>query len=228
MGSTSTPHNYSFFRIIKTGEMHASAQKYRDLRLSALKTAPGSFASTYEIESAFTEADWINILTATHREDFICAVTPLNQESRHREATWIGQVTLRGPLSLKDFTLSPESGEPLQKSDYEEEKWQMLSLFTLPEHRGNGLGATLCQKALDYLQTCRSSPSSVQVRLMVKPENHVTVKLYQRLGFSEAGWATLAEALTANGDVHLVLENISGPKYTSRVGLIMIYRMSRS
>ncbi|KAJ5194506.1 uncharacterized protein N7498_007944 [Penicillium cinerascens] len=80
-------------------------------------------------------------------------------------------------------------------------------------YRGNGLGATLCQKAVDYLRTCLSPPSSVQVRLMIKLENHVTVKMYPRLGFSEARWATLAKALTANGDVHLLPEDISGPKY---------------
>ncbi|KAJ5310286.1 fungal-specific transcription factor domain-containing protein [Penicillium atrosanguineum] len=228
MGFTSGSCDYFFFRIPKTEEIHISAQKYRDLRLKALKSSPGSFSSTYEIESAFTEADWINILTAPDREIFICAATPLNQESSDSGAVWIGQVTLRGPLSLENFILPPESGEPPQKSDAEEERWQMLSLFALPEHRGNGLGASLCQNALDYLRTCRSSPLGVQVRLIIKPENHVTVKLYQRLGFSEAGLATLAEALIVNGDQHLLPEDTSGPKYNTRAGLIMIYLISRS
>ena len=228
MGSTSVSYHYFFFRISKTEGIHTSVQKYRDLRLKALKTAPGSFSSTYEIESAFTEADWRRILTAPDREIFICAATPLNQDSSDLDAVWIGQVTLRGPLSLENFILSPESGEPPQKSDAEEERWQMLSLFTLPEHRGNGLGASLCQNALDYLRTCRSSPLGVQVRLIVKKGNHITVKLYERLGFSEAGLATLAEALVVNGDAHLLPADNSGPKYNTRAGLIMTYHISRS
>lgn len=224
----SVSHEYSFIRISKTEEIHTSAHKYRDLRLQALKTAPGSFSSTYEIESALTEAGWINILTAADREIFICAATPLNQDSSDSDPLWIGQVTLRGPLSLEDFILPPESGEPPQKPDAEEERWQMLSLFTLPEHRGNGLGARLCQSALDYLKSFRSSPPGVQVRLIIKAENEVTVRLYQRLGFSEAGLATLAEALVVNGDGHLMPEDTSGPKYNTRAGLIMNYRMLRS
>jgi ribosomal protein S18 acetylase RimI-like enzyme len=228
MGSMSVPYEYSFIRISKTEEIHTSARKYRDLRLQALKISPGSFSSTYEIESAFTEFDWKNLLTAPDREIFICVATPLNHDSSESDPVWIGQVTLRGPLSLEDFILPPESGEPPQKSDAEEERWQMLSLFTLPEHRGNGLGARLCQSALDYLRTVRSSPPGVQVRLIIKAENEVTVKLYQRLGFKEAGLATLAEALVVNGDGHLMPEDTSGPKYNTRAGLIMNYRISRS
>ncbi|KAJ5677633.1 uncharacterized protein N7477_003266 [Penicillium maclennaniae] len=228
MESTSISYEYSFFRISKIEGIQISIQKYRDLRLKALQTAPGSFSSTYEIESAFTEADWINILTAPDREIFICAATPLNQKSSDSDAVWIGQVTLRGPLSLENFILPPESGEAPQKLDTEEERWQMLSLFTLPEHRGHGLGARLCQNALDFLKTCRSSPPGVQVRLIIKQGNDIAVKLYERLGFSEAGLATLAEALVVNGDGHLLPEDRSGPKYNTRAGVIMIYRMSRS
>ncbi|KXG49836.1 Acyl-CoA N-acyltransferase [Penicillium griseofulvum] len=222
-------YTYSFFRVSKTDGVAASAQKYRDLRLKALKTSPNSFSSTYDIESAFTEADWIDRLTLPDRELFICAATPLSHDpSSPDDVQWIGQVTLRGPSSRADFELPVEAGQPPQKSDEEEERWQMLSLFTLAEYRGHGLGSSLCREAINYLRSYRSFPRQIQVRLIVKAGNHVTVELYRRLGFIHAGKATLVEALIANGDEDLVPEDRTSEKYSERQGLIMISRISRS
>jgi ribosomal protein S18 acetylase RimI-like enzyme len=225
-------YSYSYFRIPKDDGIIVSAQKYRTLRLNALKASPGSFASTYEIESLFTSKDWENLITTPNRETFICAATPLtpnsNTSETEPEPQWIGQVTLRGPLSLESFTLPDSACQPPQKPDSEEERWQMLSLFTLPSHRGLGLGAKLCRNALDYLVSYAAEPQSVQVRLMIKPENHVTIKLYERLGFGLAGRATLVEALTANGDEGLLPVDRSAAKWSERSGLIMNMRLLRS
>ncbi|KAJ5664394.1 Acyl-CoA N-acyltransferase [Penicillium longicatenatum] len=221
-------YTYSFFRISKTDGISVSAQKYRELRLEALKTSPGSFSSTYDIEAAFVDTDWIDRLTVPDREVFICAATPSGQDLCPNDTQWVGQVTLRGPASRADFELPPEAGQPPQRSDEEEERWQMLSLFTLPEHRGRGLGGKLCQASLDYLRSYRSSPRDVQVRLIVKAGNDVTVELYRRLGFIHAGKAVLVEALIANGDEHLIPKDGNEAMYSVRQGLIMISRISRS
>lgn len=109
-----------------------------------------------------------------------------------------------------------------------EEWWQMLSLFILPNHRGKGLANNLCREALNYLKICRQQPPSVHVRLMVKPENHATVRLYQQLGFVHVGNCTLVEALVANGDAGFLTRDISGEKYSARNGLVMICCLSRS
>ena len=219
--------SYSYFRISKSEGIHHSAQKYRDLRLQALKLSPGSFSSTYELESTFTEEDWVERLTVPGREVFICASTT-SSESNQPITEWIGQVTLRGPASVQEFTMPVESGQPVPLSDKEEERWQMLSLFTLPGHRGNGLGANLCRAALEYLRTYQSSPQSVSVRLIIKSGNDVAVKLYERLGFVHAGMSTLLEALIANGDAHLLPEDVSDAKWTLRGGIIMMSRIDRS
>jgi ribosomal protein S18 acetylase RimI-like enzyme len=225
MASKST---YSYFRISKTEGVALSAQRYRTLRLNALKASPASFSSTYEIEAAFTEADWVNLLTTPGREVFICAATPQDAaQSSSNETEWVGQVTIRGPLSSADFTLPPESGQPATKSDAKEERWQMLSLFTLSEHRGQGLGKNLCLEALRYLQFYRPQPPVVQVRLMVKPGNHAAVKLYQGLQFALVGKCTLKEAFLANGDAHLLPATTSGPRFSERSGFIMMYCISR-
>ncbi|CAI7673654.1 unnamed protein product [Penicillium bialowiezense] len=229
MASNST---YSFFRISKTTGIESSAQKYRELRLKALQTSPGSFSSTYEIEAAFTDDEWIDLLllyqdrlTVPDREVFICAATPIDPS---QDTQWVGQVTLRGPASSADFELPAEADQPPQRSDEEEERWQMLSLFTLPEYRGHGLGSKLCQASIEYLRSYKSSPRDIQVRLIVKAGNDVTVELYRRLGFVHAGRATLVEALIANGDEHLIPRDQNSVMYTQRQGLIMISRISRS
>lgn len=223
-----TKFSYSYFHISKRDGVAISAQNHRTLRLKALETSPASFSSTHEIESKFTDIDWQNLITAPDRVIFVCAATPLNpDDSQAGEPEWIGQVTLRGPLSEEAFTLPEESGQPPQRPDEEEERWQMLSLFTLPEHRGLGLGAKLCQSAMNYLQSYRSSPQSVQVRLIIKAGNHVTIKFYERLGFVSAGMATLVEALIANGDEGLLPDDVSSAKWSDRFGLIMNTRLSR-
>ncbi|KAH6881065.1 hypothetical protein B0T10DRAFT_494696 [Thelonectria olida] len=221
-----TPESrYSFFHVSKTDSVETLASQYRDLRLKALQASPQSFSSTYEIESALTEADWSSRLQEQDRENFICSATKIDPAGAS-SVEWIGQLTIRGPISRHDFTLPEASGQPLPDSDDQEERWQMLSLFTLPEHRGQGLGQKLCQEALRYLRENRLSPTIV-VRLMVKPENTATIHLYQKLGFTTVGKCTLAEALLANGDGHLLPEDVTVAKYSTRSGYIMAFRISR-
>ena len=214
--------SYSYFRVSKTEGLNESAQNYRALRLRALKASPNSFSSTYETEVAFANSDWIDRLTAPDREVFICAAIPLDHGKSPKSVNWIGQVTLRGPLPAIEFSRPEGSGQtPVRSDEEDEERWQMLSLFVLPDHRGNRIGSNLCLEALNYLRSYRSSPPLIHVRLMVKPDNHVTVKLYQRLGFVQTGKCTLAEALVANGDGHLLPSDLSTAKYSDRTGLVM-------
>ncbi|PYH84674.1 hypothetical protein BO82DRAFT_351842 [Aspergillus uvarum CBS 121591] len=243
---TSPPaYEYTVFRLCKDDTLATTAQRYKQLRLRALSVAPASFSSTYEIEAGILEDGWASRLASDGKETFICAATPIHQTSNAashddrqgngmEESIWVGQLTLRA-LSPEEFILPEESGQKSptfittngEEEERGEELWQMLSLFTLPDHRGRGLGKQLCQEALKYLASYRSSPSRVWVRLMVKPENHATVGLYQSLGFRESGKCTLAEALVANGDAELLPEDVSGEKYSSRSGLIMMLEFSR-
>lgn len=218
---------YSFFRIAKDNTIASSAQKYKQLRLHALSVAPASFSSTCEVESALPDTEWVNRLAADGRETFVCAARPTDSHSSE-QSIWVGQLTLRGPESPEDFVLPAESGQKNPTEEEDKELWQMLSLFTDPHHRGQGLGKRLCQEALDYLASYKESQRNVWVRLMVKPENRATVGLYRGLGFAEAGKCTLAEAMVANGDRDLLPEDIRGEKYSSRSGLIMKLEICRS
>ncbi|KAH6999376.1 hypothetical protein EDB80DRAFT_724622 [Ilyonectria destructans] len=81
----------------------------------------------------------------------------------------------------------------------------MLSLYTLPEHRGKRLGKKLCEEAFRHLTSeQRGQASEILVRVMIKPENEVTIVLYVSPGFEDSGACTLEEALKANGDAELL------------------------
>lgn len=57
----------------------------------------------------------------------------------------------------------------------------------------------------------------VRVRIMVRPENLMIVKLYESLGFFNAGACTLEKALRANGDGGWIPQGTLPEKYTVKV-----------
>jgi ribosomal protein S18 acetylase RimI-like enzyme len=141
---------------------------------------------------------------------------------------WVAQVTLRGPLSVDKFLLPVDSEQPATLPDQEQEKWQMLSLYTLPEYRGLGLGKGLCRAAFTFLEARPGSASAILVRIMVKPENQVTLGLYASIGFERTGTCTLEEALRANGDADLLPPEPLPERFTNRGGIIMALHLKRS
>jgi ribosomal protein S18 acetylase RimI-like enzyme len=217
---------YTYTHVDRTDRnLPAQALKYRDLRLAALKQSPTSFSSTYETEAAFSDSIWLSRLSEPSKETFICVTS---SAAPNVQEEWVAQVTLLGPISASAYTLPDEAGQPPVLPDDEEEKWQMLSLYTLPTHRGKGLGKKLCQEAFKFLTAIQSNPPKVRVRIMVKPENHITLGLYPSLGFKDAGKCTLEEALRANGDAAMLPSGELGEKYTRRSGIIMDLALDRS
>jgi ribosomal protein S18 acetylase RimI-like enzyme len=223
-------YQYTYFRVHKTEYLSRSAQRYRDLRLQALKLSPSSFAATYESEALLTDEYWESRLSQPGRETFVCAARPaLNPHaSNEDDLEWVAQLTLLGPRTKEEFTLPPTSGQPEPGPDDEEERWQLLGLYTLSSHRGRGVAKRLCAEAIKYLVEYRSEPKHVNVRLMVKWGMSAAVRLYQQLGFEEVGSCTLAEALIANGEGDLLPEGYQAEeKFCATSGHVMMQRFTR-
>jgi ribosomal protein S18 acetylase RimI-like enzyme len=90
----------------------------RDIRLAALRDAPQAFASTYEREAAFTEADWLRWIS---RGDTFLAYAP------ELGAAPVGIV-------------SEYEGEP--------GTIELISMWISPEARGRGIGRALVEAVL--------------------------------------------------------------------------------
>ncbi|KAF4187857.1 hypothetical protein CNMCM8927_007535 [Aspergillus lentulus] len=223
-------YHYTYFRVSKTEDLTRSAQRNRDLRLQALKLSPSSFAATYESEALFTDEYWESRLSRPGRETFVCAARPAanSNASNKEDLVWVAQLTLLGPRTKEEFTLPATSGQPEPGPDEEEERWQLLGLYTLSSHRGRGIAKRLCAEALKYLVEYRAEPKNVHVRLMVKWGMEAAVRLYQQLGFEEVGSCSLAEALIANGEGDLLPEGYEvQEKFCAQSGHVMLQRFTR-
>lgn len=129
-------------------------------------------------------------------------------------------------MSKADWALPPEAGQLAIDSE-SDEKWHLLGLFLLPEHQGGGRGKQLCRAAVEYLESCLDPALQLHVRLMVRPGNQAIVRFYEALGYVQTGNCTLAEALLANGDGHLLPADSSSAKYSARGGIIMNLKRKR-
>ncbi|KAK5994824.1 hypothetical protein PT974_03210 [Cladobotryum mycophilum] len=218
---------FQVFQIDQDSPNHDQlAAKYRELRLNALKQSPTSFASTFEVEEKYSIEYWSSKLFHPNKKTFICIDKGSSATAALEESQWVAQVTLLGPIPADSFRLPEESGQPPVLSDEEEERWQMLGLFSLPSHRGKGLAKLICRTAYDYLTSFEQGAPKVVLRIMVKPENTVTLNMYSSMGFADAGKCTLEEALRANGETDHIPENPS-EKFKTRSGIIMQLPLQR-
>lgn len=202
------------------------AGKFASLRLSALSVSAGAFSSTFEIESAFISSQWIKRLKRPLVHTFVAVAygsdTPPEKQTIDA-GDWIGSATLLGPFP-KDVYELKESGGPVIESDDVETRWQMTAVYNSPAHRGRGIAKMLICGALDFASEQSGKDRSTRVRIMIHPNNVVVKKLYDGLGFVDAGNVTLAEAYFSNGDTELLPADggASDPeKYHWRGGLIM-------
>ena len=201
------------------------AGKFAALRLSALTVSAAAFSSTFAIESAFTAPQWITRLKRPLVHTFIAvAYAPSTKpEQQTIEAgDWVGSATLLGSFPKAMYELA-ESGGPQLGEDDAETKWQMTAVYNSPEHRGKGIAKMLIKGALEFAEA-KGEGKKTRVRIMIHPDNIVVKKLYDGLGFEEAGLCTLSEAYRSNGDEDMspLDGGKSDPnKYLRRAGFIM-------
>jgi GNAT superfamily N-acetyltransferase len=136
---------------------------------------------------------------------------------------WIGSATLIGPINKDAYEL-PESDGPEIRGDEIETRWQMTAVYNTPLHRGKGIAKMLINGALEFAAKESGKGRESRTRIMIHPRNIVVKKLYERIGFLDAGKCTLAEAYVSNGDSSMLpLDGgASDPeRYLNRLGTIM-------
>ncbi|KAG4443737.1 hypothetical protein IFR05_000826 [Cadophora sp. M221] len=208
------------------------AGKFASLRLSALTVSAPAFSSTFEIESIFTASQWISRLQRPLLHTFVAVAYAANTPSELQTidaGDWIGSATLLGPFTKDIFTI-PESGGPEEGDDEVESKWQMTAVYNSPLHRGKGIAKMLIQSGIEFASQEGKRRES-RVRIMIHPRNLLVKKLYEGLGFVDAGNCTLAEAYVSNDDAEMLPSDggtSESEKYHVRLGLIMMRVTSES
>jgi GNAT superfamily N-acetyltransferase len=199
--------------------------KFASLRLSALTVSAPAFSSTFEIESVLTASDWIARVQRPS-VSYLIAVAYASDTSSDLQTIdrgdWIGSATLIGPITKEAYELR-ESGGPEIGGDDVETRWQITAVFNAPQHRGKGIAKMLINGALEFAAK-ESKGRKYRTRIMIHPRNVVVKKLYEGLGFVDAGKCTLAEAYISNGDANMLpLDGgTSDPeKYLNRLGTVM-------
>lgn len=218
------------FRVLNISDSSLSnaqqalyAQRYTDLRITALQRSPHAFSTTVESESQLNIDQRLARLREPQKTIFVC----INEDTDD----WAGQVTLIGPLTRSEYDASfqiltgTESAQsPSLDDDPAAAYWHMTALYVDDRIRGKGLARLLCDACFDRIGTG-------QLRIVIKPDNTVVIEMYKRMGFNvmEAS-ATLLEAIHASRDgfERLPSDVATDPSYTTRTGVVMIKRLHQS
>ncbi len=139
-------------------------QALRDIRLAALRDAPDAFASTYEEQAAFEEADWRQRIA---RGGTFLAYLP-KVDASEVDAS---EVDASEPAGLAGgYQQGPGTVG-------------LISMFVRPQARGRGVGEALIAAVLDWAR----ARSATSVHLWVTETNKPARLLYERCGFSLTG-----------------------------------------
>lgn len=217
MASVKDTITYKIIQVPKSSPQLAEiVTKARATRLHTLETDPTSWLSNHATESALPISVWERRLTSPKITIFVCIATSSNDDGRNPETNllqseWAGFAALRGPMKYEDYYVTPDMGLPIPVRPEEEARWHMYDLYTLPEHRGQGVAKKLIEEciatAVRYTEGGEHAliPSAyipevkrARIRLFVSPKNAWVISMYEKMGFVKAGKVTLTEGFMAN------------------------------
>lgn len=135
----------------------ANAVLFKTVRLRALEDAPYAFSSTYEKELQLADAEWLA-----------------------RVERWNGE-SGAGFLAMDGDTACGIAGSSLDPNDAKQA--QLISMWTAPTHRQQGIGRLLVKEVLNWAHLRRAR----RLLLMVTSNNEPAIRFYKRLGFTRTG-----------------------------------------
>ena len=202
-------------------------QRFKTLRLDALRSAPSSFSSEYHYEAEFSDDEWINIICHPSNHVLICEEIRAEElqdcgQGGPRNATlygheWVGMLILCGPVSEDQYIVLKHQ-QALIGRDEEETRWHLVGLYIQSDHRCRDTTIAIHEAILDFLRcwtdvhletmideaTGTERPKTARVTGMLRGGDPLLTDLYQALGGSEIGWVTRADALRIAGNEGLV------------------------
>lgn len=134
-----------------------NALVFKAVRLRALQDAPHAFGSSFARESQFSDSEWL------------AWVERMNGERG------VGFLALDGEVPCGIAGAFLDENDPTQA--------QLISMWTAPTHRQQGIGRLLVDKILKWAQ----QRNARILRLMVTSNNESAIHFYERLGFTRTG-----------------------------------------
>lgn len=227
---------YTAHVLPQTGD-HLSlyADKYSELRLTALRQSPAAFSGSIADEMAMTPQQRLARMLQPQRKVVIVAAQSGKQDWLQED--WAGSVNLLGPRDKQEyfapFDLHPQTEDTPRSFTFDNDDgtadlvakrdvkafYHMTALFVDMNHRRRGIAKMLCDKSF---QVAVDQSGLADMRIFIAPTNFAVFDMYKQLGFKTAHQkCTLAEALVASNDpVPAVYDTDS--KYNTRGGIVMI------
>lgn len=192
--------------------------KYRAMKLHALKTDPASLGAKHDIEAALPFSVWTKRLSNPEATILVCIATGNTTDNQDpimdlMDNKWVGLATIRGPMKYEDYYVNPDMGLPVPAVPEAERRWHIYDLYTLPEHRGQGLARNMVKECVAIAVESTASQcadnettacpdglevNAARIRLFMNPKHAWLLTMYESFGFVAAGKVTLEEGFRAN------------------------------
>ncbi|KAI0666148.1 hypothetical protein C8Q78DRAFT_985127 [Trametes maxima] len=164
----------------------STVRRYRDLRLTALRTDPESFGSTYAREVDFSEKEWRDRLNQNHRATFIARLRARDKKgcggSGDEDIPWVATVSVIAGRTL------PEGATPAVVD--RRTAYVFVGMWVNPEHRRKGIARRLLEAGWAWITEDAGKATEdgdalhgVVALLTVAAGNEAAEKLYKEFGF---------------------------------------------
>ncbi|KAI0640555.1 hypothetical protein C8Q79DRAFT_1015086 [Trametes meyenii] len=182
-------------------------KRYRELRLTSLRTDPDHFLSTYDQEEKYTEETWRGLLDGGGKATFVVRTSSGvgdGQDDQKRgddkaddEESFVGSIVVVAGRVL--------TGVPIPAAANKDTDYFLVALWVSPKHRRKGLARRLVDISLSWaVEDARrhdatmgsSIRTQAEVFLLVAMSNTVAQDMYKAMGFETVG----AEELEWRGE----------------------------
>ena len=136
-------------------------QKYKDIRLEALKINPTAFANTYEDVLTHSDEKWKEQLEQSQKKDGLIILFAMDGDR---------------VVGMNAFHWA---NKPVTKHIA-----QIFGVFISPDYRGKGIGKLLMDGIISEI---KKNSQFIKITLGVNAENTSALKLYESLGLKVVG-----------------------------------------